>query len=66
MREEAPVKPKDVMTMEETCAYLAMDRPTLTSLVRERRIPCLESNGAWLFSKKSLDKWRSLRDKRRS
>ena len=60
------MQPKDVMTVEEVCVYLAMDQTTLTSLVRERRIPCLESNGAWLFSKKSIDKWRSLRDKRLS
>ena len=36
------------------------------ALVRDRQIPCIESNGAWLFSKKSIDKWRSLRDKPRS
>jgi hypothetical protein len=24
----------------------------------ERRIPALEHNGKWLFSKKSIDKWR--------
>lgn len=57
--------PKDVMSVQEACRYLAMDETTLTSLAAERRIPCLERDGAWVFSKKSIDKWRALRDKRR-
>ncbi len=57
--------PKDVMSVQEACAYLAMDEPTLTLLATERRIPCLEVNGSWVFSKKSIDKWRSQRESRR-
>ena len=57
---------KDVMSVEEACAYLAMDEPTLTRLATERRIPCFQQNGAWVFSKKSIDKWRSLKERTRA
>jgi excisionase family DNA binding protein len=60
------VTPKDVMTVKEASTYLAIDEATLTLLAAQRRIPCLEVNGAWVFSKKSIDKWRSQADKRRA
>ncbi len=55
--------PKDVMTVEEASLYLAMDAAALTALATERRIPCLELNGAWVFSRKSIDKWRRQRER---
>lgn len=58
--------PKDVMNVQEACRYLAMDETTLRSLAAERRIPCLQVDGNWVFSKKSIDKWRTQRDRRRS
>jgi hypothetical protein len=54
------------MTVKEASTYLAMDEATLTLLATQRRIPCLQVNGAWMFSKKSIDKWRSQADKRRA
>ncbi len=54
--------PKDVMNVEEASKYLAMEVSALASMAAERRIPCLEIDGAWMFSKKSIDKWRSQRD----
>ena len=51
--------PKDVLSLKDASAYLAMDESTLAGLAAERRIPCLEVNGGWVFSKKSIDKWRS-------
>ena len=57
--------PKDVMTVKEASTYLAMDEAALTLLATQRRIPCLQVNGAWVFSKKSIDKWRSQTEKRR-
>ena len=51
--------PKDVLSLEEASQYLAMEPSALTVLAVERRIPCLELNGGWVFSKKSIDKWRS-------
>ena len=51
--------PKDVMTMKEAAVYLAIDEATLTTLASQRRIPCLEMDGTWVFSRKSIDKWRS-------
>ena len=58
--------PKDMMTMTEACLYLAMDEAALTLLASQRRIPCLEMNGTWMFSKKSIDKWRSQSDRSRA
>lgn len=54
--------PKDVMSVEEASAYLAMDRAALLRLASQRRIPCLEVDGTWVFSRKSIDKWRRLSD----
>jgi hypothetical protein len=36
-----------------------MDAEALRRLAAERRIPALEHDGQWLFSKKSIDKWRT-------
>jgi hypothetical protein len=60
------VTPKDMMTMKEACTYLAIDEAALTLLASQRRIPCLEENGTWVFSKKSIDKWRSQSDRSRA
>ncbi len=51
--------PKDTMTVKEASTYLSMDADTLQRMASERRIPALEHEGQWLFSKKSIDKWRS-------
>jgi excisionase family DNA binding protein len=52
------VIPKDTMTVTEASAYLSMDAEALERLAAERRIPALEHHGQWVFSKKSIDKWR--------
>ena len=51
--------PKDAMTVKEASTYLSMDAEALKRLAVERRIPALEHEGQWLFSKKSIDKWRT-------
>lgn len=51
--------PKDSMTVKEASTYLSMDAEALRRLAAERRIPALEHDGQWLFSKKSIDKWRT-------
>ena len=56
--------PKDVLSLEEASRYLAIDQSALSAMAAERRIPCLELNGGWVFSKKSIDKWRSQREVR--
>jgi hypothetical protein len=43
-----------------------MNEDQLTLLAKERRIPALELDGAWVFSKKSIDKWRLQQQARRS
>ena len=51
--------PKDTMTVTEASTYLSMDAEALRRLAVERRIPALEQDGQWVFSKKSIDKWRT-------
>jgi excisionase family DNA binding protein len=55
------VVPKDTMSVQEASRYLAMDEQTIARMAAERRIPALEHEGQWIFSKKSIDKWRSSR-----
>jgi excisionase family DNA binding protein len=50
--------PNDTMTVAEASRYLAMDEQAVSRLAAERRIPAIERDGQWLFSKKSIDKWR--------
>jgi excisionase family DNA binding protein len=52
------VLPKDAMDAKEASRYLAMDEKTVVQMAVERRIPSLQHDGKWLFSKKSIDKWR--------
>ncbi len=59
------VVPKDTMTMSEASAYLALDAETLTRMASERSIPCLKVEGKWVFSKKSIDKWRRQQEVKR-
>jgi len=58
------VTPKDMLSLKEASTYLAMEEGTLASLASERRIPSVQLNGAWMFSKKSIDKWRSQQTRR--
>jgi hypothetical protein len=53
------VNPKDVLSLKEASTYLGIDEAALTRLASERRIPTLQLDGDWVFSKKSIDKWRS-------
>jgi len=58
------VNPKDMLSLKEASTYLGMDERALASLASERRIPSVQLDGAWIFSKKSIDKWRSLQVRR--
>jgi hypothetical protein len=51
--------PKDTMDLKEAARYLAMDEQALARLAADRAIPALQHEGRWLFSRKSIDKWRS-------
>jgi len=53
------VTPKDMLDLRETAKYLGIDESSLKALATERRIPCIHQDGGFLFSKKSIDKWRS-------
>jgi hypothetical protein len=56
--------PKDVLSIDEASTYLRMDKTALAALASERRIPCLQLESGWVFSKKSIDKWRSQQSRR--
>ncbi|MEK7445411.1 MAG: helix-turn-helix domain-containing protein [candidate division NC10 bacterium] len=58
--------PKDAMTAKEASKYLAMDEQTVVRMAAERRIPSLHHEGQWLFSRKSIDKWRIRQGARRA
>jgi len=58
------VIPKDTMTVTEASTYLSMDAEALERMAAERRIPALQHDGQWVFSKKSIDKWRSQQTRR--
>jgi excisionase family DNA binding protein len=53
-----------VLSIDEASRYLAIDKSALTALAAERRIPCLQLETGWVFSKKSIDKWRSQQSRR--
>jgi hypothetical protein len=55
---------KDVLSIDEASTYLSIDKKALATLATERRIPCLQQDGGWVFSKKSIDKWRSQQSRR--
>jgi excisionase family DNA binding protein len=46
------------MDVKEVARYLAMDEKTVAQMAVDRLIPALQHEGKWLFSKKSIDKWR--------
>jgi hypothetical protein len=52
------VSPNDLLSLKEASMYLSIDESKLSALAAERRTPCHEQNGSWVFSKKSIDKWR--------
>jgi len=58
------VTPKDMLSLKEASTYLAMDEGMLASLATERRIPSVQLNGALMFSRKSIDKWRGQQTRR--
>jgi len=62
--DRARVLPKDMMTATEASAYLSMDEATVTRMAAERRIPSMEVDGVWVFSKKSIDKGRRQQEQR--
>jgi len=52
------------LNIDEASTYLSIDKSALAALATERRIPCLQLDGGWVFSKKSIDKWRSQQGQR--
>jgi excisionase family DNA binding protein len=62
--DRARMVPKDMMTAKEASVYLSMDEATVTRMAAERRIPSMEVDGVWVFSKKSIDKWRRQQEQR--
>jgi hypothetical protein len=53
-----------MLSLKEASTYLGMDERALASLATERRIPSMQLDGAWMFSKKSIDKWRGQQSER--
>jgi len=52
-----PVKPDDVLTIEDLSVYLKISKSTLYKLVREGKIPCQKVGRHWRFHKQAIDSW---------
>jgi excisionase family DNA binding protein len=57
---------KDPMTVKEVSTYLALDEGTVARMAEARQIPAVKVENQWVFSRKSLQKWQRLRDRRRA
>ena len=55
---------KDAMTVKEASSYLALDEGTVTRMAEARQIPAVKVEEQWVFSRKSLQKWQRLRERR--
>ncbi len=55
---------KDAMTVKEASSYLAMDEGTVARMAEARQIPAVKVEEQWVFSRKSLQKWQRLRERR--
>jgi excisionase family DNA binding protein len=55
---------KDAMTMKEASTYLALDEGTVARMAEARQIPGVKVENQWVFSRKSLQKWQRLQDRR--
>ncbi len=54
----------DPMSMKEASSYLALDEGTVARMAEARQIPAVKVEDRWVFSRKSLQKWQRLRDRR--
>jgi excisionase family DNA binding protein len=57
---------KDPMTVKEASSYLALDEGTVARMAEARQIPAVKVEEQWVFSRKSLQKWQRLRERRSS
>jgi excisionase family DNA binding protein len=55
---------KDAMTVKEASSYLALDEGTVARMAEARQIPAVKVEEQWVFSRKSLQKWQRLRERR--
>lgn len=47
----------ELLTTEETAAYLRLSERKLYALVASGAVPCTKATGRWLFPKAELDRW---------
>lgn len=52
---------KDPISMRDASKFLDLDERTLSHLAEDRQVPAVRVDGAWVFSRKSLQKWQALR-----
>ena len=61
---EVTVTFKDAITVKEASQLLALDEVTLAHLAEDRQLPGVKVEKQWVFSRKSLQKWQRLRERR--
>ncbi len=52
-----PLEDYDFLTVEETCVFLNLAKPTIYGLVRDAKIPFCKRGRRLYFSRKSLADW---------
>jgi hypothetical protein len=55
---------RDTITMKDASKLLALDEVTLAHLAEDRQVPAVKVEDQWVFSRKSLQKWQTLRTRR--
>jgi excisionase family DNA binding protein len=55
---------KEVMTLREASAYLAISPDTLYKYLSENRIPAFKLGNRWRFKKDLLDRWMERKSER--
>ena len=48
---------KDILTIDEACAYLNLNKETVYNLVRAGDLPGRKVGNKWRFSKRQLREW---------
>jgi len=52
-----PVIDQEIMTVDDTAAYLRMQKVTIYKHAQEKRIPGFKVGSCWRFKKSTIDKW---------
>lgn len=52
---------KEILSIDEACAFLRISKPTIYRYVQRGEIPAFKVGRGWRFHKESLEKWIAAR-----